>query len=113
MPDPNSENGSPPAPQPPPSLDDVAKMDRLLKAFKMERTAYLIANLIGVALLVAIAILQMIGALKTQAYGELMVVASATLGSGGLVAFATGRLLRMFNRMSFVLFPQLKDFKDE
>lgn len=88
-------------------------MMRLLAAFKMERTAYLISNLIGVALLVAIAVLQMIGSFKTSEYGELAVVAAATVGSGGLIAFATGRLLRTFNRMSFVLFPQLKDFKDE
>ena len=73
----------------------------------------MVCNIIGVLLLFAIAILQIYGAFKANKYAELAIIASATVGSGGLIAYATGRLLRVFDRMSVIIFPQLRDLKDE
>ena len=64
---------------------------QLLQMFRMERTIYVVVNCLSLALLLAVAVLLFNREELDQ------VLAFGLFGSGGLITFSTGKLLKMWS----------------
>lgn len=93
-----------------PRISKIEKFERLRKAFDWEFKAYLICNVLAVALLFALIVVEIVFVVRVPDEEHLAVRALGTIGSafgaGGMVSYSTGRIISVFYKAVDIIFPQ-------